>query len=199
MRIIIAQGKIQGFIKALAISFLFIFPHAGASAEEVITWQDCVREAKVSQPELISAQEKFNQAKADKAITQSHLFPSLDFSNEYAYNKTKDTAADTKTLSRDYKYYKIVGKQLLFDGFKVSNEVAGAVENIQAAGYNCMVVSSNVRLAIRAAFVELLAAQERLGILEDIAKRRRCSIVDVIRCAVGELIEHEKKDLGVAV
>jgi outer membrane protein TolC len=40
-----------------------------------------------------------------------------------------------------------------------------------------MVVSSNVRLAIRAAFVELLAAQERLGILEDIAKRRRDNLM----------------------
>jgi len=35
-----------------------------------------------------------------------------------------------------------------------------------------------------------------LTALEDVAKRRRCSVVDVVRCAVGELIEREK-NLGV--
>ena len=175
--IIRTQGKVPRFIKILATLIFLISPFTKISAEETLVWQDCVREAKTGQPELISAQEKFNQAKADKAITRSHIFPSLDLSNKYSYNKTKDTAADTKTLSRDYEYYKIAGKQLLFDGFKVSNEIASAIENMRAAEYNYMVVSSNVRLAIRAAFVELLAAQERLGILEDIAKRRRDNLM----------------------
>ena len=139
----------------------------GVKAEEVLAWEDCVREAEKNHPDLISAGEKLKQAKANKAITRSSLLPriSSDVSERTSKTNSKDK---TDTYS-----YGITGRQLLFDGFKTSYDVAAASENIKSAQYNFEVTSANVRLRLKTAFTELLRAQELLYITEDIAKRRK--------------------------
>ena len=135
-----------------------------------VTWRDCIIEAKKNHPDLILAEEKSNQAKADKAITKSGLLPQISsgLSQKTAKTSTKDTA-DTYS-------YDITGKQLLFDGFKTSYDTAADLENIKSAQYNYEVTSSNVRLKLRAAFVKLLKAQHLLIITEDIAGRRKQNV-----------------------
>ena len=41
----------------------------------MLTWEDCVKEAKKSHPDLISAEAVVNQAKANKAIATSNILP----------------------------------------------------------------------------------------------------------------------------
>ncbi|MFH1791563.1 MAG: TolC family protein, partial [Candidatus Omnitrophota bacterium] len=67
----------------------------------------------------------------------------------------------------------LTGRQLVFDGFKTSSEVTSALKLLQASRYNYTVVSSNVRLDLRAAYVTLMRAQELIGITESIAERRK--------------------------
>ena len=38
-----------------------------------LTWEDCVKIARKNHPDLVSAEEKLNQVKANKAITTSNL------------------------------------------------------------------------------------------------------------------------------
>ena len=136
-------------------------------AEEIFTWEECVKIAKKNHPDLVSAREKLNQAKANKAITTSNLLPQIDSSLS---EKTSKTATKDKT---DTYSYGITGKQLLFDGLKTPYDIAQAKEEIKSSQFNYEVTSSNVRLRLRAAFVKLLRAQELLSITEEIALRRK--------------------------
>lgn len=155
------------FIKfQIVILLLSCFFMNKLEAEEILSWEDCIKEAKKNHPDLIAGEEKLNQAKANKAITKSNLLPQI--SSDLS-GKTSKTAASGKT---DTYSYEVTGKQLLFDGFKTPYDIASAQENIKSSQYNYEVTSSNVRLRLRSAFGELLKAQELLVITEDIAKRR---------------------------
>ncbi|MDD5645525.1 MAG: TolC family protein, partial [bacterium] len=82
--------------------------------------------------------------------------------------------------------YSISGSQLIFDGFKTSNNVAEANQNLIANQYDYAVVSSNVRLNLRTAFSELLRAQELICLTEEIVERRKQNLALVeLRYEVG--------------
>lgn len=162
------------------IIFILCFLISPAGSEElsnppendstaVITWQDCTREAINNNPDLISAKESVKQSEADKTITSSTLFPQIDSSASGTTTKTGSSTTDS------YKYG-VTGKQLLFDGFKTSKDVAQASETLKAAQYDYAVISSNIRLDLRAAFVELLRAQQLLSLTESIASRRKQNV-----------------------
>ncbi len=131
------------------------------------TWEECVKIAKENHPDLVSAEEKLNQAKANKAITTSNLLPQVDSSLS---EKTSKSATKDKT---DTYSYEVTGKQLLFDSLKTPHDISQAKEEIKSSHFNYEVTSSNVRLRLRSAFVKLLRAQELLSITEEIAQRRK--------------------------
>lgn len=134
---------------------------------DLLTWQECVRQARQNHPDLISAGEELNQARASKAITRSDSLPQITGS------LSAKTAKAATSGTVDTYAHSITGKQLLFDGFKTSYNIASATEDVRAAQYNYEVTSSNVRLSLRTAFVRLLRAQDLLDITEDITKRRK--------------------------
>lgn len=138
----------------------------GASAEEIFTWQDCVRESLKNHPDLVSAQESVKQTEADKKITASDLFPQITGEVNASTSKTPPSSA------KDTYSYGVSGTQLIFDGLKTPNKVKSASENIKAAQQNYKFTSSEVRLRLRTAFVALLKAQESLRIKEEIFNRR---------------------------
>ena len=61
--------------KYIAICAAILFIYNGARAEELMTWDDCVKEAAKNHPDLVSAQMSIKSAQADKTITASGLFP----------------------------------------------------------------------------------------------------------------------------
>lgn len=161
----------------LFLSLFLVFP-VSLYAEEIFTlldskhlmelsWEDCVKIARKNHPDLVSAEEKLNQAKANKAIVTSNFLPQIDSSLS---EKTSKTATKDKT---DTYAYEITGKQLLFDSLKTPYDLAGAKEKIKSSQFNYEVTSSNVRLRLRKAFVQLLRARELLSITEEIAQRRK--------------------------
>lgn len=154
----------------LLISMLFVTGISAVSAEEgsrSLRWQDAVREAKAHNPELAAAREQIEQARGNKAIILSGVLPQVDSEFDGGWNKGNDESG-----SRYYSYGATVN-QLIFDGFKALNDIHGASENIKAALYNYAVVSSNIRLQLRVAFVDLLTAQESLTVAKEIALRRK--------------------------
>ena len=136
-------------------------------AQEVLTWQDCVKEALQNHPDLISAKEVVNQFKADKAITISTILPQINT------EVSQYTSMSTQNIKTDTSAYSITAQQLLFDGFKTPYDIAAAAKNVKSAQYNYTVTSSDIRLRLRTAFAELLKAQELLTITEDILTRRK--------------------------
>ena len=156
------------YIKLFVIfSLLLFFFSSETKAGGILTWEDCVREAIKNNPDLISASKNSKQSKADKAITMSTMLPQIS-----ADGSDKKMETDAK---KEYEAssYSITGKQLLFDGFKTSNDVKAASETINASQYNYAVTSSNIRLRLRTAFTELLRTQKLVLMTEEIALRRK--------------------------
>lgn len=139
-----------------------------------LTWKDALIEARSHHPELLSAKAKLDQAKAQKNITGSKRLPSIS-------SNLSATSSHTTNKGESESYnYGLTGKQLLFDGFKVSNDIASSNASVQASAYNYAVVSSNVRLNAWSAFIQLLDAQESLRVAEQIALRRQQNL-DLIK------------------
>jgi outer membrane protein TolC len=138
-----------------------------AGAQEVLTWQDCVKESLQNHPDLISAKEVVNQFKANKLTAISVMLPQI--STQVSESVIKAPQSSQTNAS----FYGITGQQLLFDGFKTPFNIAAATKNVTASQYNYDVTSSNIRLRLRTAFISLLSAQELLAITKDIASRRK--------------------------
>ena len=169
------------------ILFLLFFLSHKASAEEVLTWQDCVKEAAGNHPDLISAQESVKQSQAGKRITASTFFPQVDSNLNTSTAKTagKTGSATTNTYS-----YGVSGSQLLFDGNKTINNVKAATENIKVAQYNYKFTSAEVRFRLRTAFISLLKAQEELNLTQQIYDIRRSNL-ELITLRYESGMEHK--------
>jgi outer membrane protein TolC len=163
----------------------------GCSAVEKmpISWLACVEEAKTGHPDLISAYEKIKQSKASKEMTRSAYLPNISAgadadaswggssvsSGGSAFSGSSATSSRGSTAIKwqESYSYEMQAQQLLFDGFKTSYDLSAAERNVRAARYFYDVTSSNVRLRLRTAYVNLLSAQELLKISEEIEMRRR--------------------------
>jgi len=159
--------------------FCFLMPQA-AKPEEILTWEDCLAEAKKNHPDLISAVENLNQQKASKSITASTLYPQIDANLDASTSGTSTTSSATDVTTKattDTYTYGVSGTQLIFDGFKTLNKVKAASENIRAAEQNYRFTSSEVRLNLRTAFINLLRAQELIQVAEEITKIRRDNLM----------------------
>lgn len=150
--------------------FLFLSVPVKAQAEEMLSWENCVAEAKTGHSDLISAEEKLQQAKAGQRIVTSRFLPQIGSSLSLGVSK-----ADDQDKSDSYSYG-VSGKQLIFDGFKTFYDRASAAENVKSAEYNYKLVSSNLRSRLKTAFADLLRAQELLKITEQIAARRKQNV-----------------------
>ncbi len=155
---------------AIAVSFTFVT--CAARAGETLRWEDCVAEANKNHPDLISAQEKLKQAIASKEVTRSGYLPQVTSSASRNDSQGSGSGSLKKKHSTSYAY-SVTGEQLLFDGFKISYDLSQAERNIRASRYNYDVTSSNIRLRLRTAFVDLISAQELTKVTESIAARRK--------------------------
>jgi outer membrane protein TolC len=175
--------KINKFKIFFVFTLLILcFSSRNVFAEEVLTWSDCIKEAKKNHPDLISAEESINQKQADKVITKSDLYPQVDASADYSRTKT--------TTEKDSYSYGISGSQLIFNGAKTENDLKAASEDVKAAQYSYKFTSSEVRYRLRSAFISLLKAQEFLDITEEIARIRRDNLILItLRYEAG--IEHK--------
>jgi outer membrane protein TolC len=141
-----------------------------AFPEDTLTWEECVRRTKANHPDIISAGEKVKQARSDKNIALSDMLPDLTFAGSGRESKTS-----TRDAAKTYEY-SVTGTQLLFDGFKTFSEVSSSIKTLNAQQYDYAVTSSNIRLDLRSAFVDLLKTQELIFLTENIAERRRQSL-----------------------
>jgi outer membrane protein TolC len=155
------------YLKLIIIGLFLAFVFSdNAVAKDVLFWSDCVEEARENHPDIISAYQNVRQSQADKSIAKSEAFPEISSSLSGKRKGATNNITDTRS-------YSLTGKQLLFDGFKISNEIATASKTLTASEYNYCVVSSNIRLELREAFVNLLKAQKLLVLTKNITERRR--------------------------
>ncbi len=151
--------------------------YAGApTVAGTLVWEECVALASAHHPDIVSAREKLQQARDAKGITRSALLPQVSTSLDI--NRTRqDASAPSQGTVDDTTYsYGITARQLLFDGGRALYDTKGADAQVRQAVYSTMGTSSAVRYGLRSAFVELLKAQELLGISDEIVERREKSL-----------------------
>lgn len=161
--------------------------HGMAAGVETLTWEECLREAASANPDLRVSAESVRQAEAQRKIDRADLFPSLSFeaggsrygtiagsSSQTVSQEGPAEAVTTKSGSNDdgSLSFSLGASQLLYDGGKTRNQVRSADETVKAEQYAAAVVSSDTRFALRSAFIELLKAQEQIGIARQIVERR---------------------------
>ncbi len=159
------------FIKITIIILLWGFFAHTAYAEEMLSWQDCVKEAAKNHPDLIAAVEEIKQSEAAKKITASALFPQIDANLNASTARTASDNAPGTTA--DSYSYGVTGTQLIFDGTKTVQDVRAASENIKASQQNYKYTSTQVRLNLRSAFINLLKAQELVKVSQEIVDIRK--------------------------
>jgi len=171
------------FISALILSAARNY----LSAEEILGWQDCIKEAAKNHPDLIAAQEEIKQSEAQKKVTASGLYPQIDSSLSAS---TARSAGNSGASTADNYSYGLTGTQLIFDGTKTIQNVKAAAENINASKQNFRFTSATVRFRLRSAFVSLLRVQEALKITRDIYEIRRSNL-ELITLRYQSGLEHK--------
>jgi outer membrane protein TolC len=176
------------YLKVLLASLLFIsISYNKVTAEEILTWQQCIKEAAKNHPDLIAAEEQVKQSEASKKITASTIFPQIE-SNLSASTARSDS--DKTSTTGDTYTYGVTGTQLLFDGTKTISNVRAASENIKAAKYNFRFTSAAVRFRLRSSFIDLLKTQEKLRITQEIYEIRRENL-ELITLRYESGLEHK--------
>ncbi|RNA65718.1 TolC family protein [Prosthecochloris sp. ZM_2] len=141
-------------------------------AQDVLTWNECVAEAVQSQPALRAADASVRQARADRQIAASERRPGISAALSASNSGSTASASDALTT---YSYGLSVS-QLVYDGGVTSLTVSGSDEAVVARQEAYRAVSSEQRLLLRTAFVNLLKAQELVGIAREIAERRQQNV-----------------------
>ncbi|MBF0384450.1 MAG: TolC family protein [Candidatus Omnitrophica bacterium] len=173
-------------MQIIFISLFLLFSSPGISiAEEILSWEDCIKEAAKNHPDLISAKEVLKQSQANKEITKSSALPQVGASVSASSSKKSTAEGTDETYS-----YGVTATQLLFDGFKAQDDIKAASEDLQAARYGFQYASSQVRKELRAAFINLLKAQELSVITEEIYKIRKSNL-DLITLRYESGVEHK--------
>ncbi len=175
----------------IIILFIVCLPLYRVEAQDTMDWKDCFSEAKKNNPELISAVESINTEKAAKSITASGLFPQIDTSlgASTAGASTTSSAGVTAKSTTDTYTYGVSGTQLIFDGLKTYNNIKADTQNLKAAEQAYRFTSSQVRLSLRTAFINLLKAQELIRVAEEIVKIRRDNL-ELITLQYQSGLEH---------
>jgi outer membrane protein TolC len=156
----------------LLLGTIFLVLASPLHAEESLTWQQCVSEAKEAHPDLSSALAILQQAEAEKRIVGGALLPKLSLGVRSVESGTT-AKGSSPTVAHSYS---LTAQQLIYDGHKTSNQVASSKEAVKSAQYNYNAVSADLRFALRRAFTQLLKAQELVGLVSEIADRRQNNV-----------------------
>lgn len=163
----------RGFVRHVATPLfavllcLFWLPSSSALAVETLDWAQCLEEAAGHHPDLRSAAESVRQSEAQRRIVRGGLLPSVSAS------AGGERSASTGAEAGGAWSYGVNASQLLYDGAKTSSEVNAATASLKASRFNEQTVSVDTRYALRAAFVQLLTAQQQVSLAEQIMTKRQ--------------------------
>ncbi|MBN1534614.1 MAG: TolC family protein [Spirochaetes bacterium] len=177
-----AGRPLPAMIAAVA-AMAVVLRAGGLAAEDVYTWDECVRVAGENHPDLRQASALVEKAKSSRGATRSAYLPQLSLdaaaqrssgsSSSMQQSSTRSSTYTSSDSSRTTYSYGISGTQLVFDGMKTLYDVKAAGSQVDEARFKYMVTSSTVRYQLRNAFVLVLKTQEEVGLARDIVSLRK--------------------------
>lgn len=161
-----------------------------AAAEDMkISWKECVSITMDKNPELKSSRELVIQSKAKVGTAVSGYLPQINANLGASVNRQTSQDQTTQQYSTNvnqllineatkkkwddsYSYsYGISGKQMIFDGLKTVFDIKSAESLVDQSKYQHQAKSSDIRLSLRDAYIQLMKSQESIGLLRTIANR----------------------------
>jgi outer membrane protein TolC len=162
--------KIGLFMKKF-LSFLIIYFLAynqAFSENSYITWAECVQLTLKNNPDIMSAKEKLEQARAAKGMTRGSVLPSINANASYGHR----IAGTNNTGNPDSYSYSASARQLLFDGLKSVYDLKRADIQISSAEMSYLSKEIDTIYNARCCFIDLMKAENYISITEEIYKRR---------------------------
>lgn len=189
-RVTYRSGRKLIYIIPMAVFALSLITSTGARAEdEKLSWSECVSITLDKNPELKSSKELIIQSRARVGSALSAYLPQINASLGAKVNRlTSQDQTSTKTSTSvdqllvqeatkkkwddTYTYsYGISGKQMIFDGLKTVFDIKSAESLVDLSKYQHQATSSQIRLSLRTAYVQLMKSQESIELLRLIANR----------------------------
>ncbi|MBI4347856.1 MAG: TolC family protein [Elusimicrobia bacterium] len=131
---------------------------------EVITWDDCVALALRQNPELAAARYSREAGRADYLGSYNGVLPRLSLSNSV-------TDSNTRTASTNRWSASATASLDLFNAAKFAS-IRTSKAGFDRAAAELRLTSTDLRLSLRRAFLQLLSAQENLETSRRIAEMR---------------------------
>lgn len=137
-----------------------------AGEKASINWEKCLVMTRYNNPVLVSARMEVRKAQAATGIAWSEVLP------EASVYARSGFGASNGTLGASHSYG-ITANQELFKTLQSVHNIKASKLRAHAAAYNYRVISSEVHLNLRLAYLELMKYQEEVKLFSAIAARRR--------------------------
>jgi outer membrane protein TolC len=149
---------------AACLSFM-----AGASTNDLLSWEECLSRAKANSPELVAARAAVRELEYGVASASAGFLPQVDASASFTKRGTENDAGWTESDSTG------AGVGLTQDLFSGGNNLARrrrAQAQLEVGREQYRETLAAVELRLRQAFIETVYAQELIRLTEQIAERR---------------------------
>jgi outer membrane protein TolC len=160
-------------IKHLVFCFFLLGLASQALGAEVLTYEDCVREATQNNPDLAAAEEAVRRAAFQHRASFGSFMPQISADAGYNRSDSSDgTVLSGSDTQEDYSLGLSV-RQSLFTGRRNKAETDRTKAELEAAGAALSAVKAQLSFDLKSAFSQILFAQEQLELAEAIADRRK--------------------------
>jgi outer membrane protein TolC len=151
----------------LLILFFLCLPHSFAQTNLVVSWENSIQEASLSNSELLSAKNALESSKYLVKGSRSGFLPQVTATANYNYDSTNNpryyTAAITATEN-------------LFSGFLDTSKINQAKSTKSITEANLEITKAKVSFDLKSAFMGLVFSQKFIKLSEDIIKRREANV-----------------------
>jgi len=144
---------------------LYVTAPLHAANAGVLTWQDCQDTALANNPSLASYRAALKAAEYSYYASENSLYPSLTASHALSMSGANAAPSDNWSLG-------LSASETLFNMATYAS-VASAQKSVETANASLHQSAADTRNTLRSAFLNLLYAQENIGLTERIYKIRQ--------------------------
>jgi len=146
---------------------LCFFTTSALFSQQVINWEQVLKEAKEKNPQLKQEELNLKQTELKIALVKSELYPQLSFSFSSGKNYSENFESKVNYS------YNISAGITLFSGFSTINSLKSQLLDLQIAEENYKRVLSDIIFSLKESFINLYYTQEMYSLAENIFKRRK--------------------------
>ncbi len=160
--------SIIGRISMRRISLFILLTALFCSAAHSITWKEVAELGEKNSHDLIAAQKQLESTEWSYRRSYSTFLPQLSASAGYGESEIVEDADITKSYSTG-----LSASQSIFQGMEGYYGVQSAYANLEYQRADLKATRASVLYDVRAAFIELVNAQENVKLLQKILSQRR--------------------------